>query len=64
MNHHIEILRMPAVLQLTGLSRTTLWRRVRSADFPPAVRLGGPETRSVGWHASDVEAWIQNRPQA
>ena len=64
MNHHIEILRMAAVLQLTGLSRTTLWRRIRSGDFPPAVRLGGPETRSVGWRAEEIKAWIASRPRA
>lgn len=64
MKNHLEILRMSAVLKCTGLSRSTLWRRIRSGDFPPAVRLGGPETRSVGWKTSDIELWIRNRPVA
>ena len=35
------ILRTPAVLALIGLSRTSLWQRVRAGDFPAPVRLGG-----------------------
>lgn len=37
------ILRLPQVLVLTGLSKTTLWRRVRAGEFPPALRLGGQD---------------------
>ena len=55
------ILRQREVTTLTGLSKTTLWRRVRAKDFPPALRLGGPGTRAVGWRRSDVEEWLQER---
>ena len=33
------ILRLPQVLVLTGLSKTTLWRQVRAGEFPLALRL-------------------------
>ena len=59
-----KILRLPDVMQSTGLSKTSLWRRVRAGDFPKAVKLGGPGSRAVGWRASDVEAWLENRPAA
>ena len=58
------ILRMPAVLDATGLSRTTLWRRVRAGDFPAAVRLGEPGSRAVGWRRAEVESWLTGRPRA
>ncbi len=56
------ILRLPQVKELTGLSKTTLWRRVRDGEFPAALRLGGPQSRAVGWRRSDVEQWLRDRP--
>ena len=44
-----RIMRIPEVVEVTGLSKTTIWRRVKSGDFPPPVRLGSLATRSVGW---------------
>ena len=58
------IMRLPQVLAATGLSRTTLWRRVQAGDFPPAIRLGPPGSRAVGWRASEVTAWLADRPCA
>ena len=55
------ILRLPEVTTLTGLSKTTLWRRVRAGEFPPALRLGGPGSRAVGWRRSEVEEWLRER---
>ena len=55
------ILRQREVTTLTGLSKTTLWRRVRAKEFPPALRLGGPGTRAVGWRRSEVEQWLRER---
>lgn len=52
------ILRMPQVAQITGLSRTTLWRYEREGIFPTRVALGGG---SVGWYQSDVEQWLYSR---
>ena len=54
-----RILRTPEVVKLTGLSRTTIWRRVRSGDFPAPVKLGSLASRSVGWRESEIEEWIE-----
>ena len=51
-----RILRLPAVLDLTGLSRVTIWRYVKAGSFPTPLRLGA---RAVGWRQSDVHAWIE-----
>jgi len=52
------ILRLPAVKQSTGLSRSTIYLRVAQGTFPQPVRLGG---RSVGWLEHEVEEWVQKR---
>lgn len=55
-----RMMRMPEVMALTGLSRTTIWRRLRDGSFPPAVRLGGERTRAVGWREQDIYDWIDS----
>ena len=59
-----RILRISEVVEITGLSRTTIWRRVKSGNFPAPVRLGGLATRSVGWREGELKRWIEGRPTA
>ena len=51
MTHHI--LRLPAVKESTGLSRSTLYLRIANGVFMHPVSLGG---RAVGWPADEVVA--------
>ena len=51
-----KVLRTKAVCERIGLSRTTLWRRVRDGLFPPPLRLGG---NAVGWREQVVEEWLE-----
>ena len=37
-----EILRIKDVIKITQLSRTSIWRYVKSGSFPKPVALGGP----------------------
>ncbi len=55
-----RMLRPPEVMARTGLSRTTLWRRVRAGTFPPPTELGA---NAIGWPASAISAWLTSRPQ-
>ncbi len=55
-----RILRLGAVLDRTGLGRSTLYAMVKLGHFPPQVTLS---LRTVGWLEADVEAWIQQRVQ-
>lgn len=50
-----KILRTKAVCERIGLSRTTLWRRVRGGEFPAPLRLGA---NAVGWREQVVEEWL------
>lgn len=49
--------RMPDVLRMTALSRSTLYRRIADGSFPAPVSLGGA---AKGWRRSDLEEWAQN----
>ena len=50
-----KILRLPVVLDRTGLSRSTVYQRVTEGRFPRPVSLG---PRAVGWIETEVEEWI------
>ena len=54
-----KILRKPSVLDRTGWSAPTLWRRVKDGSFPPPRQIG---PRAVGWLESEVEAAIAAFP--
>lgn len=52
-----RILRIKTVLDRTGLSRSTLYRKVQNGTFPRQVRIS---IRCAGWRESAVNAWMQN----
>ena len=53
-----RIVRANEVKEITGLSRTTLWRLENKGDFPRRVSLG---VGSVGWRYSEIKDWLTNR---
>ena len=52
-----RILRLNAVLDRTGLSRSTLYRKIQAGTFPAQVRIA---TRCTGWRESAVSEWLRN----
>ena len=56
-NEAHRILRRWQVEERTGLSRSTIYRRMQAGTFPPAIALGG---RLVGWRAADIEQFLKN----
>ncbi len=54
-------LRLPDVMHATGLSKATIYRRIKSDQFPRPYELGA---NSVAWKRSEIENWIDNcRPR-
>jgi prophage regulatory protein len=54
----MRFIRIKDVLELVGVSRTTLWRMVRDGAFPRRVAI----TKSARGHVyEEVEAWMQSR---
>ncbi len=52
-----RILRLNTVLDRTGLSRATLYRKVQAGTFPRQIRIA---TRCTGWRESAVNDWMRN----
>ena len=51
--------RMRAVIQMTGLGRSTIYRLVAQDKFPSPVRLA---KRAIAWRRTDLERWSAGRP--
>ena len=52
-------LRMWAVMRMTGLGRSTIYRLVAQDKFPSPVRLAN---RAIAWRRTDLERWSEARP--
>ena len=52
-----RILRLNTVLDRTGLSRATLYRKVADGTFPRQVRIA---TRCTGWRETAIREWMHN----
>lgn len=53
------ILRLPEVMRLTGLGRSTIYRLLAAGQFPSPIQLS---VRAVGWRRSDLDDWTAARP--
>lgn len=53
-----RIVRMRDLPELTGLSRSTLYLRMKAGQFPPGKKLAG--ARAVGWSMREVQEWIRS----
>lgn len=52
-----RFMRADEVIFVTGLSCSTLYRKIGNGSFPRQVRLGA---NMVAWRESQVSGWIQN----
>ena len=52
-----RILRLNSVLDRTGLSRSTLYRRMRDGSFPKQIPIS---LRCSGWRESAINEWLRN----
>lgn len=55
MNATDRILRLPTVLSRTGLSRSTLYRKIGEGTFPRQVQIS---IHGAGWNESEINRWI------
>ena len=54
----MKFLGIKQVLELTGLSRTSVWRFEKNGDFPKRRQLG---PRRVGYVDSEISNWMESR---
>ena len=49
-----KIYRLPDVMNMTGLSRSSIYLRVSTDEFPKPVKIG---RRAIGWPEESIIAW-------
>ena len=49
-----KISRLPEVMSLTGLSRSSIYLRISVQEFPKPPKIG---RRAVGWSEDSLIAW-------
>jgi prophage regulatory protein len=50
-----RIIRLKTILDRTGLSRSTIYRKIAEGTFPAQIRIS---VNGAGWKESDVDRWI------
>lgn len=53
-----KFIRLATVLQMTGLSRSSIYRLEAAGRFPRRAQLG---VRAVAWRPEDVDSWVKSR---
>lgn len=54
-NH--RVIRLPEVMEKTGLGRTTLYKLSTEGRFPESISLGG---KAMGWIEAEIDKWIED----
>lgn len=54
----MKILRLTQVKEMTGLSRSTIYSKIKNDEFPKQINLG---PRIVGWLEEEIEQWLITR---
>jgi len=52
------IIRLPQVVSLTGLCKSSIYSLIVKGEFPKQIKL---TSRSSGWLESEVDQWISDR---
>jgi len=53
-----KFLRLNTVIQITGLSRSTIYAFIKANKFPKQINLG---ERAVAWLESDISEWMDSK---
>ncbi len=52
--------RLPTILKIYPIGRSTWWQGVKDGKFPKPVKLG---QRTTAWRVEDIMALIENPPK-
>ena len=56
-----KILRPKELMNLIGVSRSTIWRWEQEGKLPPKIIISD---RVGGWRSSDIEKWLEDHRSA
>ena len=52
-----RIIRLKSVLARTGLSRSTIYRKIAEGTFPAQIKIS---VNGAGWRESEINRWVAN----
>ena len=55
------LMRLPDVLELTGLCRTSIYTMVKEKRFPSPILIG---ERAMAWLGDDISEWIEEKKKS
>lgn len=55
------LIRLRGLIEMTGLSKSTIYRLEAAGQFPARVKLS---ERLVGWRSEEVSKWLSTRGRA
>ena len=56
--NEFRLLRLPEVLLLTGIARSTIYQWIGEGRFPPPIKIGGG--RCSGWRFKEIASWVES----
>ncbi|MDX2367743.1 MAG: AlpA family transcriptional regulator [Colwellia sp.] len=56
-----KMIRLPTVIEQTGLSRSSIYLRMKNNKFPQSISLGD---RAIAWLEEDINQWIEDKISA
>ena len=54
----MQVIKLKTVIQLTSLSSATIYRLVKSGEFPKQLKLA---ERSSGWLLEEINEWLESK---
>ena len=54
----MKLLKLKDVIEMTSLSKASIYRQVKAGTFPDPIRVG---PRAVAWVVSELESWIEDK---
>ncbi|WP_222610602.1 helix-turn-helix transcriptional regulator [Undibacterium griseum] len=57
-----RVIRLSELVDILGVSKATIWRRIKSdSNFPKFIRLGGSKSSAIGFIESEIDEWIDEQ---
>ncbi|WP_229219445.1 AlpA family transcriptional regulator [Duganella sp. BJB1802] len=58
---NMHLIRLPEVLAICGLSRSTVYAYAKRGQFPSQIKI---TPNAAGWVKEEVQAWVESRVRA
>ena len=58
MTNSNKVLRLPEVMEKTGIRRSSIYAWMKDGRFPKQIKMG---LRASGWIEQEVDEWIERR---